>query len=218
MLTLDSLQIASPDGVLKKLLFALCKIMLYDVSKKAGDLIMLCPYCKENIPDAQRNGSDKGSAVILMILIPLLIGALCGYFVLPLIITPQQPIVEANKTFNGLPTVLPELKETELEPETEKEDPTEEVEVIKLKGNGTKTSDTFRITGDKWKIYYKAGDINTAGIFQIYVYDSDGNLISVAANTKAETEDQTYIHESGEYYLEINSANTDWALIVTEYV
>jgi len=42
--------------------------------------------------------------------------------------------------------------------------------------------------------------------FQIYIYNSDGSLKSVAANVIGESSDYSIIRGSGDYYLSINTA------------
>jgi hypothetical protein len=169
---------------------------------------MICPNCREEIRDTSRSTN-----AVIVILLPLLIGVLFGYFILPLIVTTMPPITADRLLSVPVTTVVPALKE----PDPVSTQPKEWVQVTQMSGNGTKTSDKFKISGEKWAIMYKTGNVDFAGLFQIFVYDKSGNLISVAANTDRETEEQTYIHDSGEFYIEVNSFGLDWALIIMEY-
>jgi len=81
--------------------------------------------------------------------------------------------------------------------------------VIDFKGNSIKTTQKFTISSDEWKIKWSTtpgtyGDMN----FQIYLYDGNGNLAGsgVLANIIGKGSDESFIYESGEYYLMINTA------------
>jgi len=84
-------------------------------------------------------------------------------------------------------------------------------EIAKFEGNSIKTTEKFIIDSDEWRIKWSTtpgeyGDMN----FQIYVYNSDGSLNTssggIVANIIGKGSDTSYIHESGEYYLTINTA------------
>lgn len=81
--------------------------------------------------------------------------------------------------------------------------------VTEFRGNSIKTTKKFTIDSDEWKIKWSTapgeyGDMN----FQIYLYDTNGNLAGsgVLANIIGRGNDESYIYESGEYYLMINTA------------
>ena len=67
-------------------------------------------------------------------------------------------------------------------------------------GNGIKTTEKFTV-GSEWAISWTT----KAGILQIYVYASDGELFNLAANTMIAGSDISYFHKAGTYYLEINA-------------
>jgi hypothetical protein len=79
-------------------------------------------------------------------------------------------------------------------------------EVISWEGSSIKDTETFSITANEWRIRWSTwpgqyGDMN----FQIYVYEANGNLNSVAANIIGEGNDVSYVRGSGDYYLTINT-------------
>jgi hypothetical protein len=74
-------------------------------------------------------------------------------------------------------------------------------------GSATKTTETFHVSSNQWRLSWdtkpgQAGAMN----FQIYIYNSDGTLKSVAANVIGANADNTVIHGAGDYYLMINTA------------
>jgi hypothetical protein len=73
--------------------------------------------------------------------------------------------------------------------------------------SATKTTETFHVSSNQWRLSWdtkpgRAGAMN----FQIYIYDSDGTLKSVAANVIGANADSTVIHGAGDYFLMINTA------------
>ncbi len=74
-------------------------------------------------------------------------------------------------------------------------------------GSATKTTETFHVPSNEWRLSWdtkpgRSGAMN----FQIYIYNSDGTLKSVAANVIGANSDNTVIHGAGDYYLMINTA------------
>ena len=74
-------------------------------------------------------------------------------------------------------------------------------------GNSIKNTETFHVSSDEWKISWNTkpgarGAMN----FQIYIYNSDGSLKSVAANVIGQSSDHTIMRGSGDYHLSINTA------------
>lgn len=79
-------------------------------------------------------------------------------------------------------------------------------EVISFEGSSTKDTQTFKITGDEWRIVWETspgtyGD----GVFQIYTYKSNGDIGGVDANVIGKANDTSYKRGSGEYYFTINT-------------
>jgi hypothetical protein len=86
-------------------------------------------------------------------------------------------------------------------------------------GNGTKETESFTVRGKEWRVSWRTQNEASrgAGIFQIYVKNGAGKLVSLAANKQKEGEDVSYVHSApGEYYLTINSASFDWKVAVEE--
>ena len=91
-------------------------------------------------------------------------------------------------------------------------------EVINFEGNGIKNTETFHISSDEWKIYWdtKPGQYGNMN-FQIFVYNSNGALVSVAANVIGEDSDSSIMRGSGDYYLTINTGQP-YEVIVEEKI
>jgi len=76
--------------------------------------------------------------------------------------------------------------------------------VAQYSGNGLKNTRPFKVNS-AWEIQWNAaGDI-----FQIYLYDSNGNLVDIAANQMQPGEGSYYSPKTGTFYLEINAIG-DW--------
>lgn len=76
--------------------------------------------------------------------------------------------------------------------------------VAQYSGNGLKNTRPFKVNS-AWEIQWNAaGDI-----FQIYLYDSNGNLVDIAANQMQPGEGSYYSPKTGTFYLEINAMG-DW--------
>ncbi|SDI97286.1 hypothetical protein SAMN04515654_12167 [Halanaerobium congolense] len=76
--------------------------------------------------------------------------------------------------------------------------------IAEYSGNGLKNTRPFN-TNSAWEIQWNAaGDI-----FQIYLYDSNGNLVDIAANQMQPGEGSYYSPKTGTFYLEINAMG-DW--------
>jgi hypothetical protein len=87
-------------------------------------------------------------------------------------------------------------------------------EVAKWTGKGIKTTEIFHISSRSWRVIWVTKPTTWSGNsnFQIYVYSSDGNLHSVAANVIGEDKNSSVIHESGKFYLTIN---TDQSYVIS---
>ena len=93
------------------------------------------------------------------------------------------------------------------------------VSIVELEGNANKNSDTFRLTGGKARITYNFTGNTMIGA--IYVMREgtdlmeDGGIPEVMVTEAGE--DSTIIRKSaGEYYLQVNSANTDYIVTIEE--
>lgn len=84
-------------------------------------------------------------------------------------------------------------------------------------GNGIKTTENFDITENariNWETTESKGNMS---VFQIYVQDSGGEGVGVAANVQGDQKDVSYLHLApGKYSLMINSANTKWTITIEQ--
>lgn len=81
-------------------------------------------------------------------------------------------------------------------------------------GTGIKTTESFTITGSTWRINHSNSG---GGVFQVYVYKSNNELVTVAANTTQSGSDTSHVNQSGSFYLTINAANTNWTVEVEDF-
>ncbi len=96
----------------------------------------------------------------------------------------------------------------------------QQVVVAELSGNANKSSDTFTLTGGKVTLEYDFKG-NTAVVGGIYLLkegtslSEDGGIPEVMVSEAGS--DSTIIRKSaGDYYLQVNSANADYTIKVTE--
>jgi hypothetical protein len=85
-------------------------------------------------------------------------------------------------------------------------------EVARWTGKGIKTTETFHISSNTWRISWVTRPGENAeyglGLLQIYVYRPDGSLVDIAANVgvvKGEDINSSVMRGSGDYYLTINA-------------
>ncbi len=91
--------------------------------------------------------------------------------------------------------------------------------IARWEGEGIKSTERFTTSRDEWLISWRAYDekFEDGSILQIYVYDSNKNLVSLEANVTGPSEDSSYVRaDAGDFYLEINSANIKWEVMVKE--
>jgi len=142
---------------------------------------------------------------ILLILIPIMLTVMligCGE-------TMPSPAVPAEE-------------QIPLTPEPEKSPPQQiEPQVIKeWSGTGIKTTEPFTIKEQPWIIQWEHEPVimegQSMGILQIMVYETKNPdiPITLAANSMEKGSDISYIYETGEFYLTINAANTNWSVKV----
>lgn len=96
----------------------------------------------------------------------------------------------------------------------------ENVVIAELSGNANKSSDTFRLTGGKVTLDYDF-EGNSPIVGAIYLLkegtslSEDGGIPEVMVSEAGS--DSTIIRKSsGDYYLQVNSANADYTVTVTE--
>jgi len=73
--------------------------------------------------------------------------------------------------------------------------------VTTFKGNGAKNSDTFTITGEKFKIKYNC----SGSLCQAYLKNPNRDWdMELIMNTTESTKDESIFYGAGEYYIESN--------------
>ncbi len=82
--------------------------------------------------------------------------------------------------------------------------------VISWKGNGAKTTESFKVK-ESWRIRWK----NLGDILQIYVHNLNGDFIALPVNTLEKGADISYIYEIGEFYLTVNALGK-WEVDIEE--
>lgn len=85
-------------------------------------------------------------------------------------------------------------------------------EVFRFNGNGIKSSESFTITGSKFKIAYNcSGDLS-----QAFLNKANGDLVNLIVNTVGSANDETIFRGSGTYYIEANMIG-DFSMVVYDY-
>jgi len=128
-------------------------------------------------------------------------------------------LTKAYARIRELEATINRLESELAEPEPEQTPTSEPVIIKEWEGSGYKTTGPFKVESKPWVIAWAHNpeviEGVSMGIFQIYVCDAqDGNLVSIAANSMEKGSDTSYIYETGTFYLEINAANTSWAVKV----
>ena len=81
-------------------------------------------------------------------------------------------------------------------------------------GTGAKDTENFSVT-ENTRVNWETTD--SKGIFQIYIQDTKGAPVGVAANMQGIGKDVSYIHLApGQYSLKVNLANTPWKITVEQ--
>lgn len=92
-------------------------------------------------------------------------------------------------------------------------------EVARWQGSGDKTTERFRIDGDRWRIGYsgKFGQLGAVGILGITVYNEQGRYVS-SARLERTGSDVTHVQEGpGTYYIEFDAVNMAWGAVVEDF-
>lgn len=86
-------------------------------------------------------------------------------------------------------------------------------QVLEVKGTANKQTDLFQTKGSKWRIkWVKPKPENR---LTICIYDKEGKAVSVIL-TSMSTQDDSYVHKSGDYYLDI-MASDEYSIIVEDW-
>lgn len=95
-------------------------------------------------------------------------------------------------------------------------------EVAKFTGSSSKTTDTFTITGEKFRANYsntiKENSIIT--MFQVFAKNNPDDIFDscLIANNDESGSDTTYCHQKGVYYLDITALDSKgWSIVIEEY-
>jgi hypothetical protein len=86
--------------------------------------------------------------------------------------------------------------------------------IASWKGNGIKTTEPFTVTKAPWKIAWTQKVSQYGGVLSILIYKTNGNMESIAANSSKSGSDVSYVYNTGTFYLEINSFNSDYTIEV----
>jgi len=157
---------------------------------------------------------------------------LIGFAVFILIIVVIVAIQDASSP-SPMPTAAPTAEdstENGSSPLPSSTDSTEPVEsttpdliLIKdWKGNGIKTTEPFTIHRQPWNIVWvntpEIMDGESMGILQIMIYRTNEPdvPVSIAANVQQAGMDTSFIYDTGDFFLVINAANTQWEVTVFE--
>ena len=89
-------------------------------------------------------------------------------------------------------------------------------------GNETKKTEVFTITRNLWEIRWsndpQVEGTNKEAMFRVYVHNVKlGSFpIYIAANTNTKGSGTYEIHDEGQFYLQIDAANTKWTVEVIQ--
>jgi len=92
--------------------------------------------------------------------------------------------------------------------------------VERFEGEGQKNTKPFRIDEEMWAVVYDARstmDTGAGHIFQVYLKKPQDDLFTeIVANATNDERfnDNSYIYEQGTFYLQVNAANSSWAIEV----
>jgi hypothetical protein len=82
--------------------------------------------------------------------------------------------------------------------------------IAQYSGNGTQNTRPFEVDSP-WEIQWDAN----GQIFQVYLYDGNGNLVDVAANQMEGGKGSYYSPKTGSFYLQINGMG-DWEIEIVK--
>lgn len=83
-------------------------------------------------------------------------------------------------------------------------------------GSGSRDTEEFEV-GDHWRVDWMFSPAQTGGLFQVFIYRSDGRVLMdlAALNQKGGT-DTSFWAGPGKYFLRVNSNGGDWKLDVQD--
>lgn len=85
--------------------------------------------------------------------------------------------------------------------------------------HGSKETERFTIGGSEWRISWKTtGASGRVCALGIYVYDSSGAFVTLAALRQGVESDVSYVHaQPGQFYLSVISCAADWEIAVEDW-
>jgi len=171
-----------------------------------------CPHCAEEIQDEatkckhceseldDHTGADRPWYKKKRYIIPVVI--------LVLIII--------GSVGSGSPETTSPTGNTTADTESTADAPIEWETVDTLSGNSAKKTAPFTINADQWRVKWSTSGSSMGSVFQVSAYRPGDNFpTSMIANVANDSgSDTSYVYESGEFYLEINAANTSWEVTI----
>lgn len=92
-------------------------------------------------------------------------------------------------------------------------------EVASFSGTGIKKTPPFKVETDFWCIRYRVKVTNEfGGMFMMMLKSLSGGFPDIIGNTTESTDDVSYQYKSGEYFLDMNTANVRYVVTVFEVV
>lgn len=146
----------------------------------------------------------RGIAVLVGLFIALgVIGSMTGS---------RTPSASLSPALGAAATATPTAAAQAAKPAAEKQ-----WTVVKAwTGDGIKDTEQFTV-GSEWRVdwdWTPSGSFG--GLIQIYIYDAQGQLVNLAANTQKAGADSSFQHRAGTYYLKVSAANGSWKVAVQD--
>lgn len=123
----------------------------------------------------------------------------------------------AVKIVRKEPTAITENNQPS-EPQKQYKTVEEWVDVTSFSGSSSTKTNPFTIDGKRWKVIYSLSPQNDYQMFSAYVYKPGASLFSDTVTLFAKEGGETTLYSKGEFYLDITSANTGWAVTVQQLV
>ena len=91
--------------------------------------------------------------------------------------------------------------------------------VTSFSGSEDKTTSSFTIKGDEWRVEYTTSSSSDYSYFSLWVYPRGERSVGFWSCDKQRCSDTQHIYKgNGDYYLDINAANLDsWKVTVDDY-
>jgi len=88
--------------------------------------------------------------------------------------------------------------------------------VTTFKGSSTKTTAKFTVTSNEWRIRWTTAPVSADMSFSVVLFDKDGEIITVVANVIGKGSDESYVYQSGVYYLQIITGAQNYDITVEQ--